>query len=574
ESHPHWRGVFSAQLGLLGESEGPIDPTLPFLDISNVFQLRWELGPPRNGYSYETTRGAIASGLLRSCRWCRVIYAALKTSDPARISVVVRKQGVHQPCTPEDTQFLAVHINGQERLLGYVYTSDDDPAAAYILARNLILDVGSPHTLALAKKHLKNCQGTHDRCTHLNPVSYSLPTRLIDCTDPTHSRLISTEGAHCSYSYAALSYAWGGDQRYKTTTSNISAYLNEINSAHLPPTILDALTVTRALGLRYLWIDAFCIVQDSEEDKKHEIKRMGDIYRGSYVTIIAGNAKGVSEGFLQDRDATSSITLPFICPDTEGRVGKLHFCPLFQNYSTLLMPPCTPFENEPINTRGWCLQEYLMSPRALFFTTNTLQYHCQTTVANLGEAFCDSHRNLRLPDQLFRSNDATTSLEPSLQERHRGRTVWWRIAMLYALRATTVPSDRFIAFGGVADMFGRFLRTEYVAGLWRSTLVDDLLWSMNEGRGGDAARSTEYLAPSWSWAALCGDHMGLSMITPVYDYLEDEGIGPDDDFVARRGSESFVEVIQCRIKLKDPRFPFGAVTEGILTRHACVVPCV
>jgi len=66
----------------------------------------------------------------------------------------------------------------------------------------------------------------------------------------------------------------------------------------LPITILNAVEVTRKLGIKYLWVDPLCIIQDSVTDKRRKIECMGIIYKNATVTIDAANASGVSEGFL------------------------------------------------------------------------------------------------------------------------------------------------------------------------------------------------------------------------------------------------------------------------------------
>lgn len=70
-------------------------------------------------------------------------------------------------------------------------------------------------------------------------------------------RLITTKTA-MNYKYALLSYCWGGDQSGKTTKSNMSSYEVGIPDEKIPATVRDGITVTRILGLEYLWVDAFC----------------------------------------------------------------------------------------------------------------------------------------------------------------------------------------------------------------------------------------------------------------------------------------------------------------------------
>lgn len=66
--------------------------------------------------------------------------------------------------------------------------------------------------------------------------------------------------------YIYLSHCWGGHQPLKTDVSTIEARKKGINWDELPRTFQDAVVMTRALGIRYLWIDSLCTVQDDEED--------------------------------------------------------------------------------------------------------------------------------------------------------------------------------------------------------------------------------------------------------------------------------------------------------------------
>jgi hypothetical protein len=70
----------------------------------------------------------------------------------------------------------------------------------------------------------------------------------------------------------------------------------------LPKTIRDAVGVVLALGLEFLWVDALCILQDSAEDWLHEAESMGDIYRGSVLTLAALGAADSSVGLFASRD--------------------------------------------------------------------------------------------------------------------------------------------------------------------------------------------------------------------------------------------------------------------------------
>ena len=96
--------------------------------------------------------------------------------------------------------------------------------------------------------------------------------------------------------YVALSYYWGGPQAVLTRIANIASNKQALPLDNFPPTLQNAIQVTKRLGSSCLWIDALCIIQDSTEDKAIEINKMGSIYRNATLTIFAANASSVNEG--------------------------------------------------------------------------------------------------------------------------------------------------------------------------------------------------------------------------------------------------------------------------------------
>ncbi|KAF8864313.1 heterokaryon incompatibility, partial [Acephala macrosclerotiorum] len=55
----------------------------------------------------------------------------------------------------------------------------------------------------------------------------------------------------------------------------------------LLPTFQYAIEITRFLGLKYIWIDSLCILQDYKEDWVEESAKMGIYYSSSWLTIGA-----------------------------------------------------------------------------------------------------------------------------------------------------------------------------------------------------------------------------------------------------------------------------------------------
>ncbi|EIW52265.1 HET-domain-containing protein, partial [Trametes versicolor FP-101664 SS1] len=438
-----------------------------------------------------------------------------------------------------------------------------NPAAPYIVAHDPITDVGSAHALSLAKVLIDKCVHEHERCRLISPpFDVRLPTRLVDCTDPAFPRLVSTEGEHGQY--LALSYVWGGAQPHKTTGSNVSIYSAGIDPSLLLQTIRDAIYVTHTLGFRYLWVDSLCIIQDSDEDKLHEIGRMHLIYRHAYLTIIAASAERASDGFLQHRPALLSpgLTLPLTFPscrlmpgDKCSRSkqpmarGEVHLSEIHWLMRRRV--------GEPVDRRGWCLQELLMSSRALIFTSTTLQFRCQDTTLNVGNSLHRKDCDIRLPDIVL--HPAPLPLQPRSMEWRHIRTGWNRIVQEYSSRTLGEASDKLVAFGALAEAFHRVLRCNYLAGLWSDTLLEEILWRAADLERDDryvADRPAEYRAPSWSWAAFDGAVFSPSPWSGWAKY-----------------EEPLAEVIHCGIILKDPALPFGQVIGGSLVLRARLIPC-
>ncbi|KAI0653355.1 heterokaryon incompatibility protein-domain-containing protein, partial [Cubamyces menziesii] len=362
--------------------------------------------------------------------------------------------------------------------------------------------------------------------------------------------------------YTALSYVWGKrSPGYRTTKANLSFYKVRIDPAILPQTILDAIHVTRALGISLLWIDGLCIVQDSTKDMHHELARMRDVYRHAFLTIDAGSAASVSEGFLQDRQPLHKpdAFLPFICPPgaeeadrstQDAQVGMVYLVSNSPEYCTISdtqKPIAREYTSHTVR-RGWCLQERLLSTRSLIFTTETLQLRCHTHTQNVGGAHHDGRGDLPLlPDAIFHPDSYVAHESDEWEDTH-GR--WKEIVEDYSGRELSNSSDKLTAISGLAEMFSPILRSSYVAGLWcHDTLLHDLLW---RPRYPPRPRTSGYCGPSWSWASSNGEVL-----------WHDE---PDISSVIAKpwNGGPLAEVVECTVDLENQNLPFGPVAGGSL----------
>lgn len=126
--------------------------------------------------------------------------------------------------------------------------------------------------------------------------------------------------------YAALSYVWGGPGvvMLQTSKNNLASLLRpgslSTDSAlgSVPKTVRDAMSLVRALKVKYLWVDCLCIVQDDNESKQKHLRSMGLIYAHSFFTIIAAGAGNANQGI-----PGTNVPDPDRCPPYRNSVGVL-----------------------------------------------------------------------------------------------------------------------------------------------------------------------------------------------------------------------------------------------------------
>ncbi|KAH9889096.1 heterokaryon incompatibility protein-domain-containing protein [Cubamyces lactineus] len=560
-----WKGVVAAHFGLWS------DPVEKALD--NIDGPRWT-----GGYEYSITEAEWNACRNSLCRWGKFIqrevfdlYARLRGFEqyqqfedfgpPWHYRI-----GTPSPLTSGKASSIIIVVNDYPEITLGVFAHLDDPAAAWIEGRTRNPFIGRPDVLATARSFVDNCVQNHERCRVSSSISESasLPTRLIDCSDLQYPRIVVTDGWDKHVPYVALSYVWGGEQPHRTTEANLPSYMNGIDLSLLPQTILDAIHVTRtALGVQYLWIDSLCIIQDSREDKQRELAKMRDVYLHAFLTLDAANAQSVSQGILHDGEPLGSSTaIPFVCPPRFGQhellVGSIYISsPLGYDHNI------NPWSSDALRSsqyiftgkRAWCLQEALLSGRRLLFTTLDLQFRCRSSTEHVGgprgRPFI-GYQDVTPPEPIL-IHPVSTPL-PGSDDWANIHFVWQNIVEDYMRRFLSYPSDRLVACAGLAELFGRTLRSEYLAGLWKDSLLYDLLWYT---RGEGNVQCGDDRAPSWSWAASAGG-------------------GPVryERYKAPLGTVSYVqlaEVGECAVVLEDPVLRFGPATAGFLMLHAPLI---
>lgn len=324
--------------------------------------------------------------------------------------------------------------------------------------------------------------------------------------------------------YVALSHRWGPQETMLRTLKSTISMMTTTGVAlkALSLGIQEAIQLTRLLGLKYIWIDCICIVQDSKEDWDEESSKMNTYYSSSWLTIAIGldSNRGCIPTRKCPRDVyriVSNGDILYVLDDSES----------YQR----------PYLSRSIlATRGWAYQEEILSPRYLCFLEDQIVFRCGERIfsdsGHLASAITSSPTDLR-----------------TMREDYDQLSIWQGIVVTYVRRELTKGEDKLPALSGIAHEYSKretTLSGDYLAGLWSGDFLSQLLWF---SKIWESARSPPcYRAPSWSWASIDGE------IT----FLSNSNNGPYS-----------LDVLHASTKL-DGTDPMGKVKGGSLTVHGFI----
>jgi Heterokaryon incompatibility protein (HET) len=236
---------------------------------------------------------------------------------------------------PKDQQKLLAKGNAIYRS-GLAYRVTNTPENAVWGSR-----IGCQVDFSIVSGWLNFCRNSHQRsCGHQTRTPNNL--QLIDCaTDPPVVKTLAK-----AEKYVALSYVWGAHQE------------------EWPKVILDAIWVTKTLGLQYLWVDRYCIDKTNVKEKHYMISQMDNIYEGAEMTIVAAGGKDASFGLPGVRSTPRRIQ------------PCLHLNELNVDLVSCLSDPKDTLQSSTWNSRGWTYQEAILSRRLLIFTEEQIYWEC------------------------------------------------------------------------------------------------------------------------------------------------------------------------------------------------------
>jgi hypothetical protein len=441
------------------------------------------------------------------------------------------------------------------RMLMYTYVDGESNFSAISrgrpISKNPLQDAG----LSTARGMIETCLSSHSRCRQSKPTI--LPRRVLDLLlDPDSKSVVlhesewnDDEQRYEHGEYVALSHVWGTGKGPTTTKETLQSHLKEIAWSTLPRAFQEAVVLTRALGIRYLWIDALCLIQDDTQAKLEESVTMDEIFGNAYLTIAATSAADSSSQPL-----FPAKTQPFRiqATDNKGQTSRVYVREQPSHYSFK-----APFDegshmNEwelpfniseeanlhtPLLKRAWAYTERLLSPRVLHFTKSEMIMECREgyscecgriddatfdsrTTESIKQEFArlvseannrsqtngnGNHPDRRLDGVTSHLAGATiaNSSADILRKREDALQLWSYIITEFTARNSTYD-ERLIAIAGVAKSLLPAMQSGYIAGQWTFSTLS-LLWYPNDSTRCRRPEAMEgQNIPSWSWASCEG----------------------------------------------------------------------
>ncbi|GAB1318180.1 Heterokaryon incompatibility domain-containing protein [Madurella fahalii] len=323
---------------------------------------------------------------------------------------------------------------------------------------------GSEADMSLCRAWLQVCDGYHQ---HVNSYVGMLPTRVIDVGigdegDMNRIRLRITDGEAWGV-YIALSHRWQKDTP-TTTAANLDDRCRGIDLRELPQTYQDAVHITRKLGVRFLWIDSLCIMQNGRLDWAFESGRMEEVFASAYCTISLSPAVKATGNFEDD------------------------------------------VENGELSRRGWILQERALSRRTIHFTGDHMYWECGSAIWSK-----TVDRGARPSSILGSSNFPKWGSPEAVQDKW---AVFQDMFTRYSTLNLTQKTDRPVAMGGLEFRLATTFETQSAFGIVKDFFGRSLLWQRSGNEWMEPIfHSTDAQArgsgmrvkpPSWSWMAYTG----------------------------------------------------------------------
>jgi Heterokaryon incompatibility protein (HET) len=302
-----------------------------------------------------------------------------------------------------------------------------------------------PKAWEVVRSWLHQCTEGHRAYCKYQKSRGFVPTRLIHRGSGhiLQPRLCVTSNLPKDTKYMTLSHCWGNLDILKLENSNMREMMQLINISQLCQTFLDAMEVAKALGLEYIWIDRFCILQGSLDDWAHESAVMGDVYGNSWCNIAATNASDGSHEMLSAFCSRKNLSVEELKFKSEGFVSTGGNWHLWQEE----------IDHGPLRSRGWVVQELVLSPRVLHFGKHQMFWDCaelrayESLPTGPPPKFSKYSKDIRVigPGLLSSMNQPPRSIARVAEDIDFLKAFrWMTLVEEYSACSLTVPSDKLV----------------------------------------------------------------------------------------------------------------------------------
>lgn len=252
--------------------------------------------------------------------------------------------------------------------------------------------------------------------------------------------------------------------------------------------------LVKRIGLRYLWVDSLCIVQDSLSSWELNAKAMHLVYGNAYFTICAADGdattglRALSEILSNVRtSSTSASSLTLLrshassssteneimrMNDPSNNFGDTHE-PLIIEHPVRLLVSRSPedvIRGSSWDKRGWTFQERLLSRRCLVFAEGRAYFQCRSIVMSQDKYPDPSQRGWGL-------DYANSTLRTLGELKKKAFWFYMKCVGLYTGRHLTKPKDILTAFQGSSWLLNQYLKAPLLYGLPRSHFDLAILWT-------------------------------------------------------------------------------------------------
>jgi hypothetical protein len=517
--------------------------------------------PPTNGI-HEWHLGTWSEVTQRGdCEVCKLVVAAINESlHQEEESQVSPEQSLDVLLLPDEASFRLSYTTPMSARLAFI-GSDGSSTHSPDMARLL-----RPEGVDVEKVKcwLRTCDENHSSCTWRDisvasiirrddstpdakaiggPKSHRFKARFNEAAT-SNFRVIDIE---CGYikpapldtKYVALSYVWGQLPMLQLRKDNFELLTSrgalESIYQQLPPTITDAIGFLKVLGLRYLWIDGLCLIQDDADDVTLGVSMMNSIYHGSYFTIVAAAGQDANAGL-------SGLQPGFECPGRKQNIVEL----LSGHQLTVSHSIDWHLRRSVHNQRGWTLQELVLPDRTLIFVNGQAYFRCHE--ANWSEE--------TWADQQISWLDADDSNISRLPDPIEGflPSCWayQKICEDFSRRKLRNDEDALRALQGILRPTAAGMDTDLMEGLPGYYLDHFLLFISGSG---NMRRRSQFA--SYSWAGWEGSKMW-----PRENY-EWPSLSAQGVTASKRDTENILQFLEHNRLVEWSSVGFDAVTEQL-----------